>query len=66
MRTTPKPIFSIGRSINAGTFDYAGDGWGFTYGAAVEWYQGRWTVRAGVFDLSATPAGGDSPLSLRS
>jgi high affinity Mn2+ porin len=47
--------------INAGTFDYAGDAWGYTYGAALEWYQGRWTVRAGVFDLSATPAGGDSP-----
>jgi len=47
--------------MNAGTFDYAGDGWGFTYGAAVEWYQGRWTLRAGVFDLSATPAGGVSP-----
>ena len=47
--------------INAGTFDYAGDAWGYTYGAALEWYQGRWTVRAGVFDLSVTPAGGDSP-----
>jgi high affinity Mn2+ porin len=47
---------------NAGTFDYAGDGWGYTYGAAAEWYQGRWTLRGGVFDLSATPAGGDSPL----
>jgi high affinity Mn2+ porin len=48
--------------INAGTFDYAGDGWGFTYGAAAEWYQGNFTLRAGIFDLSATPAGGDSPL----
>jgi high affinity Mn2+ porin len=47
---------------NAGTFDYAGDAWGLTYGAAAEWYQGRWTLRGGVFDLSATPAGGDSPL----
>ena len=47
--------------INAGTFDYAGDGWGFTYGAAAEWYQGRWTVRGGIFDLSATPPGGISP-----
>ena len=47
--------------VNAGTFDYAGDGWGYTYGAALEWYQGRWTLRAGVFDLSATPAGGVSP-----
>ena len=49
--------------INAGTFDYAGDGWGFTYGAAAEWYQGKWTLRAGVFDLSPTPADGDSPLA---
>jgi len=47
--------------INAGTFDYAADAWGYSYGAAIEWYQGRWTVRAGVFDLSVTPAGGDSP-----
>ena len=47
--------------VNAGTFDYAGDGWGYTYGAAGEWYQGDWTVRGGVFDLSATPAGGNSP-----
>ena len=47
--------------VNAGTFDYAGDGWGYTYGAAAEWYQGRWTLRGGVFDLSATPAGGNSP-----
>jgi high affinity Mn2+ porin len=46
---------------NAGTFDYAGEAWGYTYGAAAEWYQGRWTLRGGVFDLSATPAGGNSP-----
>jgi high affinity Mn2+ porin len=24
---------------DAGTFDYAADAWGFSYGAAVEWYQ---------------------------
>lgn len=47
--------------VNAGTFDYAGDGWGYTYGAAGELYQGDWTLRGGVFDLSATPAGGNSP-----
>ncbi len=46
--------------VNAGSFDYAGDGWGYTYGAAAEWYQGRWTLRGGIFDLSATPAGGVS------
>ena len=43
---------------NAGTFDYAGDAWGYTYGAAAEWYQGIFALRGGVFDLSATPAGG--------
>jgi high affinity Mn2+ porin len=47
--------------MNAGTADFAGDGWDYTYGAAGEWYQGDWTLRAGAFDLSATPAGGNSP-----
>ena len=41
--------------VDAGTFDYAADAWGYTYGAAVEWYQGRWTVRGGLFDLSVVP-----------
>jgi high affinity Mn2+ porin len=56
----PKGDFLNWSIINAGTFDYAGDGWGFTYGAAAEWYQGRWTLRGGVFDLTVTPAGGVS------
>ena len=54
----PKNDFLNWALINAGTFDYAGDAWGYTYGAAAEWYQGRWTVRGGIFDLSAVPAGG--------
>jgi high affinity Mn2+ porin len=54
----PKTDFMNWSVINAGTFDYAGDAWGYSYGAAAEWYEGRWTLRAGVFDLSATPAGG--------
>ncbi|MDE1933464.1 carbohydrate porin, partial [Bradyrhizobium sp.] len=58
----PKADFLNWSLVNAGTFDYAGDGWGYTYGAAGEWYTGPWTLRAGVFDLSATPAGGVSPL----
>jgi high affinity Mn2+ porin len=41
--------------IDAGTFDYAADAWGFTYGGAAEWYQDWWTIRSGVFDLSRTP-----------
>jgi high affinity Mn2+ porin len=57
----PKADFLNWSMINAGTFDYAGDGWGYSYGAAAEWYTGRWTVRAGIFDLSNTPAGGSSP-----
>ncbi|MBV9367851.1 MAG: carbohydrate porin, partial [Solirubrobacterales bacterium] len=44
--------------VNAGTFDYAADAWGYTYGAAAEWYQGDWTLRGGLFDLSKTPTGG--------
>ncbi len=54
----PKTDFLNWSVTNAGTFDYAGDAWGYTYGAAAEWYQGRFTLRGGVFDLSASPAGG--------
>lgn len=41
--------------IDLGTFDYAANAWGYTYGAAAEWYQDRWAVRAGLFDLSDVP-----------
>jgi high affinity Mn2+ porin len=41
--------------VDTGTFDYAADAWGYTYGAALEWYQGNWAVRAGLFDLSIVP-----------
>ena len=61
MPTIPRADFLNWSLINAGTFDYAADAWGYTYGAAAEWYQGRWTLRGGVFDLSVTPAGGISP-----
>jgi high affinity Mn2+ porin len=52
----PKIDFLNWASVNTGTFDYAGDAWGYTYGAAAEWYQGNWTLRGGVFDLSRVPA----------
>jgi high affinity Mn2+ porin len=58
----PKSDFLNWSLVNAGTFDYAADAWAYTYGAAAEWYQGRFTLRGGVFDLSATPTGGISPL----
>jgi high affinity Mn2+ porin len=54
----PKTDFLNWSVINAGTFDYAADAWGYSYGAAAEWYVGNWTVRGGAFDMSATPAGG--------
>src|SRR3984957_9058316 len=44
-------------AIDAGSFDYAADAWGYTAGAAAEWYQGVWTLRGGLFDLSTVPNG---------
>lgn len=43
--------------VDTGSFDYAADAWGYSYGAAVEWYQGDWTLRAGLFNLSRVPNG---------
>ena len=40
-------------------FDYAADAWGYTYGATAEWYQGNWTLRGGLFDLSVVPNSAD-------
>jgi len=51
----PRGDFMNWAIVDTGTFDYAADAWGFTYGAAAEWYQGDWTVRGGVFDLSILP-----------
>ena len=42
-------------AIDTGTFDYAADAWGYTVGAALEWYQNAWALRAGLFDLSDVP-----------
>ena len=51
----PKHDFLNWALIDAGTFDYAADAWGYTVGASAEWYQGPWTLRAGAFDLSNVP-----------
>lgn len=51
----PRNDFFNWAAVDAGTFDYAADAWGFTVGAAVERYIGSWTFRAGVFDLSDVP-----------
>jgi high affinity Mn2+ porin len=51
----PRADFLNWAAIDAGTFDYAADAWGYTVGVAAEWYQSSWTVRAGEFDLSNVP-----------
>jgi high affinity Mn2+ porin len=51
----PRGDFMNWALADTGTFDYAADAWGFSYGAAAEWYQGDWTVRGGIFDLSNVP-----------
>jgi high affinity Mn2+ porin len=51
----PKHDFLNWGMVDALTFDYAADAWGYTDGAALEWYQGPWTVRGGLFDLSDVP-----------
>lgn len=51
----PRNDFMNWALIDTATFDYAADAWGYTYGGAVEWYQGDWTLRGGIFDLSAIP-----------
>jgi high affinity Mn2+ porin len=51
----PRADFLNWAAVDAGSFDYAADAWGFTVGAAAEWYAGPWTLRAGLFDLSNVP-----------
>jgi high affinity Mn2+ porin len=51
----PRIDFLNWAAVDAGSFDYAADAWGYTAGAAVEWYQGVWTLRGGLFDLSTVP-----------
>jgi high affinity Mn2+ porin len=51
----PRADFFNWAAVDAGTFDYAADAWGFTIGAAAERYVASWTFRLGVFDLSNVP-----------
>jgi high affinity Mn2+ porin len=51
----PKNDFMNWALIDTATFDYAADAWGYSYGAAAEWYQGDWTFRGGIFDQSTVP-----------
>ena len=51
----PRADFMNWSAIDSGAFDYAADAWGFTAGAAAENYQGPWTMRLAVFELSKVP-----------
>lgn len=51
----PRVDFLNWSVIDAGSFDYAADAWGYSVGGAAEWYTGSWAWRAGVFDLSDVP-----------
>jgi high affinity Mn2+ porin len=53
----PRADFLNWSIIDAGTFDYAADAWGYTNGAALEWTQDWWTLRGGFFQLSSVPNG---------
>ena len=51
----PRVDFLNWTAIDAGSFDYAADAWGYSIGAAVEWYRSAWTWRFGFFDMSDVP-----------
>ena len=51
----PRNDFLNWAIVDTGTFDYAAEPWGYTLGAAAEWYRGDWTLRGGLFDLSILP-----------
>jgi len=55
----PRGDFLNWSLVDTGSFDYAANAWGYTYGVAAEWYQGPWTLRAGLFNLSKVPNGVD-------
>jgi high affinity Mn2+ porin len=53
----PRGDFLNWSVVDAGSFDYAADAWGYSLGAAAEWYQGPWALRLGAFNLSKVPNG---------
>ncbi len=51
----PRADFLNWSIINQGSFDYAANAWGYTYGAAAELTEQWWTARFGLFNLSNRP-----------
>jgi len=60
----PRNDFLNWALVDAGSFDYAADAWGYTYGAVAEGYHGPWALRFGGFDLSTVPNGTELDPSL--
>ncbi|WP_037524263.1 carbohydrate porin [Sphingomonas sp. Mn802worker] len=53
----PRGDFLNWAAVDAGSFDYAADAWGYSTGAAAEWYRRAWALRFGGFNLSTVPNG---------
>jgi high affinity Mn2+ porin len=53
----PRGDFLNWSLVDAGTFDYAADAWGYSTGVSAELYQGSWALRLGAFNLSKIPNG---------
>ncbi|HEY0270454.1 MAG TPA: carbohydrate porin [Sphingomonas sp.] len=53
----PRGDFLNWSLVDAGSFDYAADAWGYSTGIAMEVYRGAWTARLGGFNLSTIPNG---------
>ncbi|MFW2851406.1 carbohydrate porin [Sphingomonas sp. TX0543] len=53
----PRGDFLNWAAVDAGTFDYAADAWGYSTGIAAELYRGAWALRIGGFNLSKVPNG---------
>jgi high affinity Mn2+ porin len=51
----PRNDFMNWALVDVATFDYAADAFGYTYGGAIEWYAGPWTLALGIFDSPLVP-----------
>ncbi len=61
----PRGDFLNWTAVDLGTFDYAADAWGYTYGGTAELAVSRWTARAGLFNLSKIPNSVDLETNFR-
>ncbi len=55
----PKNDFLNWAIIDTGSWDYAADAWGLSEGGVIEWYEGDWTLRGAIMDMSTIPNAGE-------